>query len=275
MNAHSDHLPFQPYVFDTIICFEILEHVNDPENLVYQFLRLLKPDGMLVGSVPSRQQEELIDQIYGKNPYHKTRFDLSSLKFLLSKYFRVIWVAEQSLVTGSILHPLENFAVEGSIIRDRTLADFPPGNLVFAASNQDFQLPFSMGNFSFVYATSVFEIDRQHNEHIRSLEHQLSELTGDYRRLHLDLETANARLVDLEQALEQARREKEATQNLLDEINRSRYWRLIRWLWRQPLYLKIRNVLLAPRRQSNISITNNVTPLIRLIQQPFQGSKKR
>jgi len=259
VNAHSDHLPFQPYVFDTIICFETLEHVNDPENLVSQFLRLLKPDGVLVGSVPSRQQEELIDQIYGENPYHKTRFDLSSLKFLLSKYFRVIWVAEQSLVAGSILRPLENFAVEGSIVRDRTLADFPPGNLVFVASNQDFQLPFSMGNFSFVYATSVFEIDRQHNDRIRSLEHQLSELKGDNGRLNLDLESANARLVDLEQALEQVRREKEATQNLLDEINRSRYWRLIRWLWRQPLYLKIRNVLLAPRRQSNTSITNNVT----------------
>lgn len=38
--------------FDTIICLDVLEHLDDPEAVLADFRRWLKPDGLFIGSAP-------------------------------------------------------------------------------------------------------------------------------------------------------------------------------------------------------------------------------
>lgn len=52
--AVGEHLPFEDASFDGIICFEVLEHVQDPEAVVREFHRVLKPGGQAVISVPNK-----------------------------------------------------------------------------------------------------------------------------------------------------------------------------------------------------------------------------
>ena len=45
-------IPFPDNNFDAILCTEVLEHAKHPEALIAEMLRVLRPDGMLVLTVP-------------------------------------------------------------------------------------------------------------------------------------------------------------------------------------------------------------------------------
>ena len=48
----ADAISFESEPFDTIVSFETIEHVPDPEPMIDNFTRLLKPGGTLIASVP-------------------------------------------------------------------------------------------------------------------------------------------------------------------------------------------------------------------------------
>lgn len=48
----ASELPFVNESFDTILCTEVLEHVMNPEMVLAEFSRILKPDGVVIITVP-------------------------------------------------------------------------------------------------------------------------------------------------------------------------------------------------------------------------------
>jgi ubiquinone/menaquinone biosynthesis C-methylase UbiE len=50
--ANGERLPFADASFDRIICSEVLEHVPDPDLVLAEIARLLKPGGIFAASVP-------------------------------------------------------------------------------------------------------------------------------------------------------------------------------------------------------------------------------
>lgn len=59
MRKHSDlvyfdgyNLPFDNGSFDCVLCTEVLEHVEEPSRLVSEMLRVLKPGGTLLATIP-------------------------------------------------------------------------------------------------------------------------------------------------------------------------------------------------------------------------------
>jgi SAM-dependent methyltransferase len=56
-------IPKSDNFYDSILCNAVLEHVPDPESVMTEFHRLLKPGGYLAASVPFLQ------------PFHPTPFD--------------------------------------------------------------------------------------------------------------------------------------------------------------------------------------------------------
>ena len=67
---------FPEGIWDTIVAFEIIEHVNNPENFVMEIAKHLPSGGKLVFSVPHMKP----------NIAHKTLFNEESIKELISKY---------------------------------------------------------------------------------------------------------------------------------------------------------------------------------------------
>jgi SAM-dependent methyltransferase len=49
----EDPLPFEDSTYDTVVCGELLEHLRDPERLMTDVRRVLRPGGTFVGSVPN------------------------------------------------------------------------------------------------------------------------------------------------------------------------------------------------------------------------------
>ena len=47
-------LPFADATFGTVLCTEVLEHVPDPAAALAEFQRVVRPGGILIGSVPAR-----------------------------------------------------------------------------------------------------------------------------------------------------------------------------------------------------------------------------
>lgn len=51
--ADAQHLPFLDNCFDSIVCSEVIEHLNNPEESLKEFERILCPNGELVITTPN------------------------------------------------------------------------------------------------------------------------------------------------------------------------------------------------------------------------------
>ena len=87
--------------FDTIISFETLEHVQDPQSLLNEFNRLLTPSGRIIVSVPNDWSDETGED---PNPYHLHVYTWAKLKSELAVNFlleeAVAQTASQCKVLG-------------------------------------------------------------------------------------------------------------------------------------------------------------------------------
>lgn len=83
-NKHADmyydgiNIPTQSDRFDLVLCTQVLEHVVDPDALVKEFNRVLKPGGTLVITVPFMWGEHEI-------PFDFRRYSSYGIKGLLTK----------------------------------------------------------------------------------------------------------------------------------------------------------------------------------------------
>lgn len=70
--------PFKSSCFDTVYLGQVLEHVEDEEEVLREAVRILKPGGKLIISVP---KEDLLP-----SPYHVRTYTAKDLKSLLGPY---------------------------------------------------------------------------------------------------------------------------------------------------------------------------------------------
>jgi ubiquinone/menaquinone biosynthesis C-methylase UbiE len=67
-------MPFEDASFSTVVCTEVLEHVPYPETALAEMARVLKPGGVLIGSVPCRSMiwklRFLSSTCPGDEPFH-------------------------------------------------------------------------------------------------------------------------------------------------------------------------------------------------------------
>ena len=70
-------LDFESCYFDKILCSSVIEYVEDPERSLGELFRVIRPDGILVISVPNRfsvirlaqKIVRILSQIFGRNYY--------------------------------------------------------------------------------------------------------------------------------------------------------------------------------------------------------------
>ncbi|MFH1957606.1 MAG: class I SAM-dependent methyltransferase [bacterium] len=76
----SDKLKFKDNVFDIICGFDIIEHLNNPEQFLKEVRRVLKPEGKLLLSTPNALHEK-------GYPYHTKEYNELEFRSLLQHYF--------------------------------------------------------------------------------------------------------------------------------------------------------------------------------------------
>lgn len=61
--ADGHHLPYRDGAFGTVYSNSVIEHIPDPQNVLAELSRVLRPGGMLVLTVPSDRFRELLDGV--------------------------------------------------------------------------------------------------------------------------------------------------------------------------------------------------------------------
>lgn len=73
--------PPSDWMFDTITCFECVEHVDEPLELMKRFYSLLNPNGVLIMSVPNERE---VPHAQSTNHFHKQHFTADQLEKLIT-----------------------------------------------------------------------------------------------------------------------------------------------------------------------------------------------
>ena len=97
----EEPLPFEDASFDAVVAGELFEHLRFPDALVAEIRRVLRPDGVLVGSVPNAfRVQSRLRFVRGRppedDPTHLRMFSPDAIRALLGDFGRV----EVSFVGG-------------------------------------------------------------------------------------------------------------------------------------------------------------------------------
>jgi len=90
-------LPFHSDTFDSVVAFEILEHIQDHERFLSESKRILKPEGILIISTPD------IERYKSDNEFHQKELTSSEFTELLGSFYRNVGIYFQSEQLASVI----------------------------------------------------------------------------------------------------------------------------------------------------------------------------
>jgi SAM-dependent methyltransferase len=101
--------PFSDGEFDSIICNEVLEHVFNPDQFLSEIIRVLKPSGKMLMTVPFVWDEH-------EQPHDYARYSSFGLKHLLEKNGFIIVEQKKSVDDVGVIFQLINAYIYKKII---------------------------------------------------------------------------------------------------------------------------------------------------------------
>ena len=90
--ARGEQIPLATDLFDVVFCTQVLEYVPQPQLVITEIYRVLKPNGILLLSVPSAFLRDSESEYW--------RFFPASLRMLLSSFSRVEITPEGGSISG-------------------------------------------------------------------------------------------------------------------------------------------------------------------------------
>jgi SAM-dependent methyltransferase len=101
-------LPYGEDEFDLITCFEAIEHVPDPDAVLDELRRVLRPGGVVALSTPNR------DVYSPGNPFHLRELTPNELEAELTQRFRSVVLRRQHTWVASGIFGDESFEAGGN-----------------------------------------------------------------------------------------------------------------------------------------------------------------
>jgi SAM-dependent methyltransferase len=193
--------------FDLIVCFEVLEHLDDPETALDRLAQALRPDGVLAVSSPNR------DVYPPGNPYHRHEFTPAELEQALGQRFaHVRLVRQQDWLATGLFEDADFTQADGRPIEVAKAVPGKPGRELYSiglASNGP--LPSAP---PFVLLTETTDVKwwqerlqalggelEATQSHVRELEGHVRELEDSLEHTGAELEAAQTAHADLERAI--------------------------------------------------------------------------
>lgn len=115
----NNSVPFQDKSFDTVICFEVIEHVTNLDTLLHEAKRLARKN-VLITTPNSEKVEDLIQTGLLFEHFaeldHKNFFTQKSLSDILQKYFTTVRVEKGDGINPFALFKLSTIRLFGKVL---------------------------------------------------------------------------------------------------------------------------------------------------------------
>jgi ubiquinone/menaquinone biosynthesis C-methylase UbiE len=90
LQMNATKIKFKNESVDLIVSFETIEHLKEYENMLSEFVRVLKKQGKLIISTPNKKIRKNFFTEIPNNPFHIQEFTKKEFRKLLQKYFKKI-----------------------------------------------------------------------------------------------------------------------------------------------------------------------------------------
>ena len=97
-----ENIPLPDNSIEVIISFETIEHLVNHDQMLQEFKRVLKDDGVVLISSP---EKTIYTERDPNNPFHVKELTLNELKTLINKYFPFSAYYKQRFIAGSLISP--------------------------------------------------------------------------------------------------------------------------------------------------------------------------
>jgi SAM-dependent methyltransferase len=216
--ADVRHLPYPDASFDAAVCFEVIEHVDDPETILDELRRVLRPDGLLIVSSPNR------DVYPPGNPHHRHEFTPDELAEALSARFEQVRLVRQHDWLGSGVVEDADFAAGGegsfSAVVRKAVRGAPGEELYTLALASAAELPQAE---PLVLLTETADA--------KWWQEQLEQIRGERDTIERTLAEQVARLAERDAQLRKAEAEKVELHEVIRSMQATRVWKLGTSYW--------------------------------------------
>ena len=184
--ADVTSLPYDPGRFDLIVCFEVLEHLQDVGLALDELRRVLAPGGLIAASTPNR------DTYPPGNPHHVREFTPDEFETELQIRFANVRLERQhTWITSGVLDDLASRASDDMDLGDRLtvhkLAHNHPGSELYTiALAGDVDLPSLPSTFELVAPVELRKWNDLWREQDEILKRQADMLASQERVLAED-----------------------------------------------------------------------------------------
>jgi len=124
LNASCLDLPFEDQSFDVIVSFETLEHLAEQEQMISEFNRVLKADGMLIISTPDKKHYS--DETGFTNEFHVKELYKNEFREILDTHWNNQHWFSQAMMFSSMIErhdSLENKYANDILINKQLISD--------------------------------------------------------------------------------------------------------------------------------------------------------
>jgi SAM-dependent methyltransferase len=216
--ADLRELPADLGTFEVVVCFEVLEHIDEPEAALDQLSAALAPDGILVVSSPNR------DVYPPGNPFHKHEFTPGELYDALAARFAHVRLVRQQDWLAAGLFDDDDFArVDPQAVQVAKALPGEPGKELYSIG---------LASASPLPAVSPLVMLTQTAD-VKWWQEILQSLRNEVQSLRDELAAKNRHVSDVEGWLEQKDAElraaysgNEELEGVISAMKATRVWRL-------------------------------------------------
>lgn len=221
--------------FDLVVCFEVIGQVPEPERLLAELHRVLRPSGLLLVSTPNR------NAVVPGNPYHLSELTPPEFEAMLQERFASVRVhGQQTWIASGIVDRAQSAAGDNGALEGvdlRTIAGDPIEPVSMVALASDGEIPAHHASVSLTMDADLRRWDErwhQQREAIEQFDGTRREL-GELRRQLVESEYKLWRMAMLEAHVNQLEDLLSSHEDLLswhEALLNSRSWRLtepLRW----------------------------------------------
>ena len=198
-------LPFEDRSFDLVVCFEVIEHLDDPEATLRELERVVTTEGIVLVSSPNRDVYE------PGNPHHVHEYVPGELREALERSFAHVELRRQANLIASSVMPADVAATEAfeplDDLRFAKCVALPADGETYTLAMASHS-PLDLDPSTTMVATGITEL-RRWLELYDGQQRILVDQDAQVRKARFDAEQAHARMLKVADELNASRTESE------------------------------------------------------------------